>query len=260
MKTLHYAFIGAVAFLIGLTGCHKKQQQAQDLDISTFRLDSVYYLVEGDTASPTFTLHIAVDQMKPRYDGDSLAKQINNLVYKYTERTLEDFIKTEVESYRESYTELYLAQKAAKEEVSPMFSNDLTYKIKLTEAYPNVVSVKISSSGYGGGAHGYSQCTLANFHKDTGKEVGIHDIFKPEAEKTIISMIEKRLIQLWGAKDDKEMKEWLFVEDLYIPANFLLEKDSVRFLYNEYEIAPYAMGTSEIRIAYSDLKDYLQKQ
>ena len=40
--------------------------------------------------------------------------------------------------------------------------------------------------------------------------------------------------------------------------NFALTKDGLKFVYNPYEIAPYAMGQQEIVIPYSELKSLLK--
>ena len=45
--------------------------------------------------------------------------------------------------------------------------------------------------------------------------------------------------------------------EMYIPENFLLKEDGVEFLYNQYEIFPYAHGPSFITLPYSDLSKYM---
>jgi hypothetical protein len=42
-----------------------------------------------------------------------------------------------------------------------------------------------------------------------------------------------------------------------VPDNFLLLKDEVRFVYNRYDIAPYALGAIELALPYDKIKDCL---
>ena len=46
--------------------------------------------------------------------------------------------------------------------------------------------------------------------------------------------------------------------DFFITNNIILGKDSITFLYNRYEIAPYALGDIEISLDYNTLKDIMK--
>ena len=48
--------------------------------------------------------------------------------------------------------------------------------------------------------------------------------------------------------------------DLYVPDNFLLEKEGVTFLYNTYDIAPYYMGRFQLTVTYEEINTYLIKK
>ena len=45
---------------------------------------------------------------------------------------------------------------------------------------------------------------------------------------------------------------------IFITNNIILGKDSITFLYNRYEIAPYALGDIEISLDYNTLKDIMK--
>ena len=44
---------------------------------------------------------------------------------------------------------------------------------------------------------------------------------------------------------------------LYVPDNFLLEKEKVSFLYNKYDIAPYAVGIITLSLPYTSVEKYM---
>ena len=59
--------------------------------------------------------------------------------------------------------------------------------------------------------------------------------------------------------DDLKAKNYLFSMDMFPSENFILDSDEITFIYNAYEIAPYAMGKTEISVSYSEVKDLLKK-
>ena len=46
--------------------------------------------------------------------------------------------------------------------------------------------------------------------------------------------------------------------DMYISNNYILEKEQIVFIYNKYDIAPYAVGDITISISYDNIKDLLK--
>ena len=45
--------------------------------------------------------------------------------------------------------------------------------------------------------------------------------------------------------------------NMYVPDNFLLEKEKVSFLYNKYDIAPYAVGVITLSLPYTSVEKYM---
>ena len=51
---------------------------------------------------------------------------------------------------------------------------------------------------------------------------------------------------------------YLVMNDMYVTENFELGKDTIRFHYNQYDIAPYALGSSDLTFTYEELKDLIK--
>jgi hypothetical protein len=47
--------------------------------------------------------------------------------------------------------------------------------------------------------------------------------------------------------------------DMFPSENFILGKETITFIYNPYEIAPYEKGSIELTLSYSELDDILNK-
>ena len=48
--------------------------------------------------------------------------------------------------------------------------------------------------------------------------------------------------------------EMLFIQEVEPNDNFYITEDGVTFIYNHYEIAPYAMGIIKITIPWNELE------
>ena len=100
-----------------------------------------------------------------------------------------------------------------------------------------------------------------NFDRKTGEQIELKDIFVPGFEQTLNNILLKALIEKTGSKDEQDLREkgYLYSMDMFAPVNFVMGKDSMTFIYNSYEIAPYAMGMTELELTYDELESILKK-
>jgi hypothetical protein len=88
---------------------------------------------------------------------------------------------------------------------------------------------------------------------------------------TLQDEVSNRLLDaliLWAQKelDNKNIKTipdlqnegLLLTSQLYIPENFLLLPEEVRFVYNRYDIAPYALGAIELSLPYKEIEEFME--
>ena len=119
---------------------------------------------------------------------------------------------------------------------------------------------------YMGGAHGLETRNYYNFDLKTGKTLTEKDLFKSNYESELSEIIKKRIVE-----ESKEMKETTdtepilsledtdFWSDSIKPnGNFYITDESVNYVFNPYEIAPYYMGQTEVTIPFNRLKNILK--
>ena len=113
---------------------------------------------------------------------------------------------------------------------------------------------------YEGGAHGISQQLVMNFDAKTGRQLKYDDIFVQGHEFRLREMLLDELKKQTDTNtlDELHAKDYLLTMDIYAPQNFILGDDEVTFIYNPYEIAPYAKGNTELTLSYSKLKDIMK--
>ena len=113
---------------------------------------------------------------------------------------------------------------------------------------------------YTGGAHGLFSILCIVYDYTTESLVTFEDIFTGEYEKALVELINKKVREQFemSAGESFESKGF-FVDEIPLTENFALYSDHIYFVYNIYEIAPYAMGSIEVEISYTELSEYIRK-
>lgn len=111
-----------------------------------------------------------------------------------------------------------------------------------------------------GGAHGLSNLTYLIFDLKTGKRITEKDIFKDNYIKVISELIKVRIVE--QSKEDENLQPINNLDDtdFWVDAikpngNFYITDESINYVFNPYEIAPYYMGQTEVVIPFDRLKD-----
>ena len=115
----------------------------------------------------------------------------------------------------------------------------------------SVLSYQVTTSCYLGGAHGSYVVDYYNFDIESGKLLNISDVVPADKEALALKAMQEQLCKDWEAKDLADLQEKTGITmlgDLYLTNNFLLRGDSIEFLFNQYEIAPYAAGLISVTI------------
>lgn len=113
---------------------------------------------------------------------------------------------------------------------------------------------------YAGGAHGSEVETGAVFRKSDGRRFG-WDMFTAEGQTKLRDIIKNELKEKYfKAKSDEEFYSMLLAENArYIfplpVTDPICLKGGVKFVYQQYEIAPYAAGMPFCIIPYDKLSD-----
>jgi len=149
-----------------------------------------------------------------------------------------------------------------KAEMAEIYEPELEWKESLQYYYnlegkpvengrEDILSYQANIECYLGGAHGSYVVQYFNIDKETGKLLTIGDIVPAEKETEVLVAMAEQLCKDWEADDLEDLQEKTGITmlgDLYLTNNFLIKGDSIEFLFNQYEIAPYAAGLIGITI------------
>ena len=99
-----------------------------------------------------------------------------------------------------------------------------------------------------------------NIDLDNGIRLHLDDVFVPGFERDLNEQITRQLCKQFNVDDEAKMADaGLFVHtDVYATHNFILDNDSIHFIYISGEIASSDIGEITVTIPYSDISNILR--
>lgn len=141
----------------------------------------------------------------------------------------------------------------------PPMSYEFSYEVMPLVTAPRYVTMLYNSYIFTGGAHGGAASIGRTFAASDGNMLGM-DMFRPGTNDKVLELVKKGLMeQYFEVKTEKEFNDMLLVNNgtLPFPVNPpYFEEKGVCFLYQQYEIAPYAAGMPQCLIPFETLRPY----
>lgn len=177
---------------------------------------------------------------------------------------VDSFQTTYAKEYRSDVEPLYLEDRKNNpdEKVWPWFNYYCSIEAHPLNVNSGILVYKLENSSYTGGAHGMYSTTYLNFRPETGQVIRLKNLFKPGSEKQLNRLLLEKLMKDTNSGSLKELQDKAYLQDtdMYPSENFCLTNDSITFVYNVYEIAPYSSGITEITLPLSNLNDLMIKK
>lgn len=122
-----------------------------------------------------------------------------------------------------------------------------------------VLSVKVSSYEYSGGAHGYGGDGGITIDLESGVELELShltDDFSGFMDKS-----REIVLQELAEREDELFPDYAaYVEESLENVNWYLDAAGVEFCFTPYEIGPYASGNIVVCVPYNEVADYLKPE
>ena len=190
---------------------------------------------------------------KGTFFGDTSFDNITPL--EATERFMADYT-TRYTSLSNSYYE----DKARLEGEMPVwYWYTMSNRNKILFQNDSLLSYAVEYSDYEGGAHGSYRVLYTNIDLNSLTTISEEDLFVPDYFKPLTDIILHRLMDQYNAitPDALLLNGFFTIEDIVPNNNFWINDEGLHYSYNQYEIAPYAMGVIDVTVPYSDLTDIL---
>lgn len=136
----------------------------------------------------------------------------------------------------------------------------LWIKYKYYKSLEDVISIVLSKSEYyKGAAHPNNNDFIYNFNLSTGDIIEFDDLFINNSDylKYISDYVTREL--------DIRFQEYGWFKEGALPKKenyqfFIINKGFITFVFNPYQVGPYAIGVVEVNILNKDLKDVLKPE
>lgn len=120
-------------------------------------------------------------------------------------------------------------------------------------------TLSFSNYQYMGGAHGMFGENYLVIDTKNGKELKLEDIF----DKQSLAILEKRMLKkayaYTGFENPTSLQDaGYLVDKINVTDNFSLNAKGITFVYQPYEIAPYAAGMPSFFFMWEELKDLIK--
>lgn len=144
------------------------------------------------------------------------------------------------------------------------FSNwELERIAKVIYKTKTLLSLSLDEYGFAGGAHPFNGTQLSVVNLKNAQSVKLADLLNPNFESALNVEGEKafRDFHHLADTDDLEEKGFSFENNVFrLNNNFAITEDGLKFIFNSYEIAPYAVGSTELNIPYENIKSLIRPQ
>lgn len=142
---------------------------------------------------------------------------------------------------------------------SQMFYTLESY-VKVIRQDSALLSLEYGGYAYQGGAHGASFTGFINWDGKTDKLVTLDDILVSGYKPQLTKIAEKIFRKDEKLSDTSSLaNDYFFTNNKFaLNENYSINPGGIRFVYNQYEIKPYAAGQTELIIPYSKIKTLMR--
>jgi len=138
-----------------------------------------------------------------------------------------------------------------------MWSNEIDWDIYYNRH--SILSFGLNKYYYTGGAHPNYMSLHFNFDLNKGEKIKLDDLFEGDYETLLLKLAEKELRLQQDIPANAPLSDFIFETELTLNENFYISSEGITFVYDPYEIAPYAVGTITLPIAFKDIKKIIKK-
>ena len=218
--------------------------------METYRVESKLEKKPGDTIKEKTYFEASY----PQFEDSLLNAYVQSiLVYDYNPDIHFSTLKEAGEGFIKAYDDY---QKLDYSSPWPWYNNR---NIRVLENKPAYISVGLDYDDFMGGAHGNHGTVYGNYDRNLKKEISLNDLIQ-EGKMDSLTLIAKEIfIKQEGIENQEDaFKAYFFKDDTFaLNDNFLLKDSTIQFLYNVYEIKPYASGITKLTIPYNNIKSLL---
>jgi hypothetical protein len=255
-----------------ITGCNHATKTALGNNISwdSIHVEKTYHMLE-DPNNPNCNLQInfvfptgfknreVLTAVQRQFIASCMGESYENL-------TPAEAVNSYVEHYLDEYKKLeqdFIAEKEHDHEMptDAWFSFYESFSDEITYDKNNLLCYTLHYENYTGGAHGSHSSKSYIIDLNTGQLITEADLFTEGFQEDMANIIVGKIVENKQAKNAGELENMGFfsADEIYPNGNFSVNDAGITYYYNEYEIAAYVVGPTNVFIPYGEIKHLLRE-
>lgn len=258
MKTT--LFISGIAALL-ITSCSTSVEN-EKIDFATITAEKTFKLDAPSSTSPKSdikldVLYVKGEGQKAKLMNDTISQWLFNIKGVTIHQAVDSFVNMRGKNYIADFTDLYKQDKANNATPGGWYQAHYDLKTHTEQNADTIINYIAEQDTYDGGAHGLFIKSVMNFSTKSGKLVTLDNVLLPGYKTRLNEILLEKLLKQTHSKDTDELrsKGYLYSMDMCPSQFYLINSKGITFIYNQYEIAPYAVGITELKLTWDELKD-----
>ena len=207
---------------------------------SLFYSISLEYATGGMRVPPMEKINQAIVQQA--FDLEDAAGSLEELATTYRENLIDEYITENGNFEEEEHGVLTWEDK-----INGVFTGD----------YKGWRNYLLSYYSYRGGAHGIQTVSQLVFDKETGALVSENALFAEGYAQPVSQLLQEAIKADMEAEDPELLP--LVEMDFVVPnGNFSVGASGIHWIFQPYEVGPYALGIVTASLSWEQLKPYLK--
>lgn len=275
MMTQNYVKI-TLFFLLAavIAGCNGKAKKTEENAIAfdSIQVDKTYHLLMSDS-NPNCNLQIKFIYPVSYKNGEVLSDIQRIFVTDYfgddygalspqeaVDKYVTDYLAAYKDLEQDFKTDLERAR-TSDQQVGAWYSYYETSSNTVTYNKNDLISFFTTLENYTGGAHGAHAVNNHVINLKTGKPVTEQEIFVDEYQDTLAKMLVSKIAEQNKVKSPGDLENIGFfsADEIYPNGNFRVDDKGITYTFNEYEIAAYVVGQTNVFLPYEELQLILRK-
>ena len=269
------ALFAALLFLLAIAGgCTEKDPLAENnLQFETIDKEETYHMFDSPD-NPSCSLVVKFTYPN-RFDDETMLANLQEkfVTSAFGPESAGMSVQEAVDKYAADYIKMYKEiEPDYKEEIESNNNEDANFatwyayfqglSTDIVFNRAQIVSFTHKFEAYSGGAHGSQQYSNYVIDLNTGNWIKEGDIFIDDFKDDIARLLIDKIMELNQADNVQALIDLGFfgIEEIMPNDNILIDEKGVTYLFNEYEIAAYALGTTKVLLPFDEISLYLKKE
>lgn len=238
--------------LMSLAACSswQREEAVAAYTFDTFRVESEQGCAADTMACAFFEVTYPVFDRLPESVQKQVRSAINDIITG-EEATIDAAGKKFVDDFEQFNAEM------------PEYGIGWYYKagVNVLTYTDSLLSMQVESEAFTGGAHGAHLVRYVNVDPKSGAPYELEDFLKVGYEDHLRAVAEEAFRKARDIAPDVSFEEagFSFPDNRFaLTDNFGFKPEGIVFFYNDYEVAAYAVGPTEILIPYEELAGWIK--